>query len=128
MNEHQKRAAEAMRTKGLPGVTQKFSIEGELTYDFYLKLAWHEYHLDYLDLTVSGAQDHNIRALVELVCKEAYALLRAEVWTVDKLVREWRGYPFEPMGYCPQLEGIVRSPIDAAARLIERRKPRWETK
>lgn len=138
-------AAERMRGKGLPGLTQKFTIKGPVDYDFYLKLAWcpslgiritkvngelrpkrFDGRLDYVDITVGTAQEHNIRALVELVCKEAYALLRVGAWGTDKLIREWRGYPFEPAGYCPQVQGIVKSPIDAAARLIERKRRRWE--
>ena len=131
--------------EGLSGLTQKFTIhcrDGEC--DFYLKVAWtpsgikitkigkvlkpvhHGRRLAYVDLTAAGSQRHNIRALIELACKEAYALLRHGAWTTDKLVREWRGYPFEPSGYCPQVEGLVRSPMDAAARLIEKRRSRWE--
>lgn len=137
-------AAEVIRVEGLPGLTQKFTIQGAAPYDFYLKLAWSprptryariknqiqpvylSRHLDYVDLTVSGLQEHNIRALVELACKEAYALLRARVWTVDNLIKEWRGYRFEPSGYCPQVNGIVHSPMDASARLIELRRNRWD--
>ncbi|MHC4643899.1 MAG: hypothetical protein ACYTBJ_00255 [Planctomycetota bacterium] len=129
-----------MREGGLPGLNQKFTITSQdpetkqgADFDFYLKLAWYESRLDYVDITLSGLQAHNIRALIELLCKEAYALLRSEVWSTDRLIQEWRGYSFEPSGFCPQLlaleepNPIARSPIDAAARLISYRRTRWES-
>jgi len=121
--DHRKIAADAMRARGLPGVTQKFTISG---YDFYMKLAWCGHRLDYIDITVSGAQEHNVRALVELACKEAYALLRSGVWNTDKLIEEWMVRRFEPSGACSQIEGIAKSPIDAAARLIGQLRHHWE--
>jgi len=144
-----------MRTRGLPGRTQKFTIHSTLTnaegerepyvYGFYLHLAWvpsgiritnvngvlrpvhYTPRLDYVDLTVARAQAHDIRAVTELMCQEAYALLRSGVWDIDKLVKEWVMRRFEPEGPCPELGGIVKSPIDAAARFIQKRRIRWES-
>jgi hypothetical protein len=67
----------------------------------------------------------NARAAVEVVCRHASALLQANVWTLEDLITAWRATAFEPSGVCPELQEIASSPLDAAARLCERRRDAW---
>ena len=60
-----------------------------------------------------------IRALLEVVCKTTREYLE-KGGAMEDVLTIWRGTRFEPSGYCPQLEGLVSSPLDAAARWIEK--------
>jgi len=107
------------QTHGLKGNIFKFTIHSDHMYDFYLQIAEYEDKLDFIAITVSGLHDHNIRALTEVVCREATRALRQGAYTMDELFSLWRGYRFEPQGYCPQTGGMVTSPLDAAAHILQ---------
>lgn len=130
------RAQAALETNdGLRGRTVKLEIG---TGDCYLKVATFEGRLVNVDLTVSriGGEDEAAlttprmavlecskrdvtRALLEVACREASDLLQAGVWDAARLVATWRGTRFDPEGGCAQVQGVVASPLDAAARWIE---------
>jgi len=110
--------------EGLAGVTIKYSIN---EYDFYLQLALYDDQVDFIAITLSGAHEHNIRALVEVVCRMATRALRRGAYTLEELCDLWVGYEFAPEGQCPQLleyggeSALVKSPIDAAAKILRAR-------
>jgi hypothetical protein len=118
---------ELYESVGLLGRVFKYTILADQSledsprpYDFYLQLVHYAGEIDFIALTLSGLHDHNIRALMEVVCREATRALRRKAYTLYELTRLWRGYHFAPFGVCPQVEAIVQSPLDAAAILIER--------
>lgn len=110
--------------EGLEGVTIKYSIN---EYDFYLQLALYDDQVDFIAIILSGAHEHNIRALMEVVCRMATRALRRGAYTLEELCNLWTGYEFAPEGQCPQLleyggeSALVKSPIDAAAKIIRAR-------
>lgn len=98
-------------------VTQKLEIGGR---DLYVHAGWgHGGVLRYLDLRLGMGIDSNVRAALELVVIHAKELVDSGAWTLDKMFRVWRGTHMEPSGPCPQTQGIVKSPLDAAARFLE---------
>jgi len=123
------RASEKLYKEGLDSVTLKFVIRDERKeeHKFYLTVAVFEDQVDLIDLTVSGSQEHNIRALMESNFKLATRLLRDEN-SLLKLVEHWKGYRFEPHGVCKQLtehygydRPSVASPLDCAAKILRAR-------
>jgi len=110
--------------EGLEGVTIKYSIN---EYDFYLQLALYDGQVDFIAITLSGVHEHNIRALMEVVCRMATRALRRGAYTLEELCNLWEGYEFAPYGQCPQLleygseSPLVKSPIDAAAKIMRLR-------
>lgn len=119
---------------GLPGLNVKLEIGPG---DCYLTTAVMAGRLVHVNLTVSrvgGGESflgtHQLavleaskldvtKALVEVVCREANQLLQRGAWGVENLIASWRGTRFDPNGMCPQVRGIVASPLDAAARWLE---------
>ncbi len=98
-------------------VSQKLEIGGV---DLYVHAGWdHGGVLRYLDLRLGMGADANVRAALELVVLHAAALVDAGVWTLENMYTAWRATHLDPCGICPQVEGIVTSPLDAAARLLE---------
>ena len=63
-----------------------------------------------------------IRALLEVTCRLAREYLE-KGGALEEVLVGWRGTRFEPSGYCPQLSTLVSSPLDAAARWIEKSVP-----
>lgn len=61
-----------------------------------------------------------LRGFLEACCRMATELLQAEAWDATDLVRAWRGTRFPPDGVCTQLAGLVTSPLDALAQVVER--------
>ena len=116
-----KQAAKLMYIEGMPSKINKLTIHGDKPYDLYLVTAYYKDQLNYIDIFLSGQHHHNTRALVEVACKQARLLLRHKIWDAQKLVATWGGYAFQPAGLCPQLQGIVKSPLDAVAREIAKR-------
>jgi hypothetical protein len=49
-------------------------------------------------------------------------MLQLGVWDMDDLIHEWIGTQFSPRGVCPQVQGIVKSPLDAVARYLRQRR------
>lgn len=73
------------------------------------------------EVDAAVASFSTLRGFLEASCIMANALLEAGVWRAEDLVAAWRGTRFAPDGICPQLDGIVRSPLDAIAKVIERK-------
>jgi hypothetical protein len=73
------------------------------------------------EVDAAVASFSTLRGFLEASCLMANALLASGVWQAADLVSAWRGTRFAPDGICPQLEAVVRSPLDAIARLIERK-------
>jgi len=99
---------------GVPGRTAKLVIGGV---DVYLTVAWRGERPVHIGMVISGGKNKN--PLIEVAIGHALRLLQCGKLDVAGLCREWRGTHFEPAGPCPQLEAIVSSPLDAAARWIE---------
>ncbi len=122
----------------LESFINKLSIGGR---DCYFRISWHEGRPVAVDLTIGTGADNNgndlrtnelasaamknARASIELICRHASALLQTDVWTLDDLISAWRGTAFDPDGICPELQGLVSSPLDAAARLCDKRQREW---
>jgi len=137
-NEKWKAVQTALYEGDLQSITNKICIGGQ---DCYFRISWHAGRPVAVDLTVGTGKDnngndvltnelaaaamHNTRATVELICRHASALLQADVWTIDDLISAWRGTAFDPSGVCMELKEIPSSPLDAAARLCEKRKVDW---
>ena len=142
------KAKKKMETEGAQGFNEKVTViaydgheDCTKEYDLYVTLAWTEIpkivhpatmgRLDYVDIRPGGMFASNFRAMVERSCKYLRALLRYEIWTLDTIIADWRGTRFEPEGQCPQLvklevNPLVKSPLDAIARVLEERRKRWD--
>jgi hypothetical protein len=142
---------------GLYGFTCKLEIVGQ---DVYVKVALHqpshgaaterpEPRLSYVDVTLSSPQStddilvshrqtllettktDDARAMIELLCRQANALLQSGAWNWDDLCETWIGTRFDPCGACRfpvtcSMPGaLVSSPLDAVARVIRDRFPIW---
>jgi hypothetical protein len=120
---------------GLPGHNVKLEIGAG---DCYLTVAAQQGRVVHVMLTVSriGGDRNDIlpshqtavleaskldvtKALVEQVCRDANELLQRGEWAVADLIAAWRGTRFDPAGYCRQVDALVASPMDAAARWME---------
>jgi hypothetical protein len=73
------------------------------------------------EVDAAVASFSTLRGFLEASCVMANALLESGTWKAGDLVQAWRGTRFAPDGICPQLDGIVRSPLDAIAKVIERK-------
>lgn len=102
----------------LPGQTYKLDI-GESS--VYLTVACISGRPVYVDIVLGhGINQYNIdeqKSMLEVICHQATELLATGTWTMAELVESWRGVMnCKPSGVCPQLKGLVSSPLDAAAR------------
>lgn len=137
----------------LSGFTDKLEIVGQ---DLYVKVSFFRGTLAYIDVTLSASKKDevltthamatleatktdNARSMIEMLCRQANELLQSGTWTWETLVHAWSGSRFEPAGVCKfptfrvmeDLEewgGIVSSPLDAVAKLIQKRMPSWLAK
>jgi hypothetical protein len=134
---------QALGTTGVQSIAHKLTI-GD--HDVYAHIGWHRGRPCWVDLTIthnstregscqsSEANDlatrmiDDARAAMEVICRQASALLQADVWTIDNLIGAWRGTKFQPCGVCDQVKGIVSSPLDAVARLLEVRGLVWASR
>ena len=124
--------AEAGLARGAEGRTVKLVIGG---HDLYVKIGCVQDRPIYIDVTISRGGDQagyadpvadelatqivdDARAQLEVICRQASALLQLGAWGLDDLTQAWRGTKFEPSGICPQVQGIVSSPLDAVARYL----------
>lgn len=135
------RADRALRDE-ITSVTNKLTIGA---HNVYAHLGWFEGHPVYVDVVV--AHDplteirryqtpeatelatqivDNARASIEVICRQASRLLASRTWTLDDLIASWSATKFDPCGVCPQVERIVKSPLDAVAALCALRKAQWE--
>jgi len=67
----------------------------------------------------------DMRSYLEVVCRQASALLQANIWTLNDLSDMWIMTRFEPSGACEQIAGIAKSPLDACAKLVRANQARW---
>ena len=134
------RDAEQALAVGIETITNKITIDG---HDLYVKIGWHQRRPVMVDVTLTHntnmERNHkdeeanelatrlvsNTKASLEIMCRQASALLQANIWTLDDMITAWRGTKFEPSGLCPQAQMIAQSPLDAIARLCEIKKAEW---
>lgn len=120
---------------GMQTITTKIEVNGA---SFYAVTGFASGRLAFIDVTPGNhgaAADRYVdpvaveiavdgfaalRGFLEACCRMATDLLQAEVWTGPDLVRAWRGTRFPPDGVCLQLAGLVSSPLDALAQVVER--------
>lgn len=149
----QHRIDHSLGRRGLPGVNAKLVVEDQ---DVYVKVAFYcdpggVPKLAHIDVTLSsagGAMDvmvtardarneatktDNARAMIEMLCRQANALLASGVWEAEDLMDAWAGTTFDPKGQTkfPKIGGeewkaIVSSPLDAVVRLLRARLATWE--
>lgn len=128
--------AEQALGRGVEGFTAKLTIG---THDFYATVGTDAGRPVIIDITLgrsaecdmrftdSNANDlatqavNDTRAMIEVICRQATALLQADIWSIDDLIEQWRRTQFEPAGVCPQVQGVVSSPLDAVARYLQQR-------
>jgi len=123
------RAKKVLYKEGLPSITIKFVINDaeKAAHKCYLTVASFEDQVDMVSLTLSGLQEHNIRALIESECRLFTKLLRSGT-PLKTLVDHWEGYRFEPHGVCKQLvehhgydRPTVASTLDCVAKILRAR-------
>lgn len=124
----------------LPGLIVKFQIGA---HDLYLKTVWHQGEIVRIDLTLSGRdEDESLlktgrevsaeadrydlaRSSIEALCAMASDMLMTGVVDIDYVIGDWAGREMYPDGVCPQIEAIVKGPIDGAAKLMRARFGAW---
>ena len=112
-------------TNDMDTISQKLEIGGV---DLYVHAGWsRDGVLRYLDIRLGMGTDANVRAALELVVVHAKALIEANVWTLEDMYKAWRATHLDPSGVCPQVEGIVTSPLDATARFLEKVEQRMSS-
>ncbi len=104
----------------IPGATYKLDIADE---SVYLTVGCISGRPVYISLVLGHGVNHEKtdadKSMLEVICNQATELLSTGTWTIPELVESWRGVMnCEPSGVCPQLEGRVSSPLDAAARWL----------
>ena len=107
----------------MPGIVQKLEIGGE---SIYLKIGFTECRPTWVSLTLGHEVGHEgsneNRTLIEVICKQASVLLETGTWTIDDLADNWIATQnCKPSGICPQINGIAKSPLDAAAKWINQK-------
>jgi hypothetical protein len=141
-----------IKAESVHTVNTKITIyDGSHEHDLYVKLGWADGRWVWIDITVSRytAKDREPedaklvdlrrkmlevhRRLLEIVCVHASELMQSDERTIDEIVDHWRGTQFEPAGTCESIrtdenQGRVTSPLDAAAKLIARKRGGWERK
>jgi hypothetical protein len=119
----------------LEAQTAKIVVAGA---DLYVTAARHVGALCYVDVTISVRGVNNagdteraigleqtkgdaVRALLEVVCREANALLAVGAWTEADLISAWAATRFDPAGitmWPGGVGGLATSPLDAVARWL----------
>jgi hypothetical protein len=127
--------AELALAQGTEGRTVKLVIDGR---DLYVKVAFAmaEARPVHIDITLGHSPQlerryetlvanelatqlvDDARAQLEVICRQASALMQLGVWGLEDLQATWRGTKFSPAGFCPQVCGFVSSPLDAVARYL----------
>jgi hypothetical protein len=124
--------AEEGLAQGAEGRTVKMTI-GD--HDIYAKVGFVADRPVYIDITIGHGREGNgytsplanelatqlvddARAQLEVICRQASTLLQIGAWDLGDITAAWRGTKFEPSGVCPQVQGLVSSPLDAIARYL----------
>jgi hypothetical protein len=141
MNSAHRLALQEMATHdGIEGCNVKMQIGAGTC---YLKYAMRDDQLVWVDITLAEIGDegtaviqveddrtqddlikkklYNNKAMLEIMCRSVSALLQCGEWSAYDLIDAWQMTHFEPEGLCPQVEGFVKSPCDAAARYFRRK-------
>lgn len=139
MNKKRSKMFDTGNNDGADGFTYKLDIGLN---SIYVKTAWSNGTLVYIDITVSlGSKCDGIpktieeldlehqrcsesRSWIEVSCKSATLLLESGA-SIDEIIGQWMGVRGFPNGYCPQLESLVPGPLHAAALLLQKRKDEW---
>lgn len=135
---HWRRVDSRLALDGLPGITAKMVIGGN---DLYVKTMWFERRIVRIDITLSSgnggmspdSNDENLdqtrfdlsKAWLEDSCRLASKLLQTGNVSIGTIIESWVGVEGYPQGYCPQLNGIQKGPLHAAAMLIKNRLCDW---
>lgn len=114
--------------KGVPSTTFKIEIRWydtkhrrEKRTSFFLHLLWNGEQL--IGLKMDGLREFKTmnRALFREYCRELSERLQDGQIDLNYVCQRWIAQTFDPEGYCPQLEAMVRSPLDAAAKVLIKR-------
>lgn len=117
-------------TEGLETVTRKLTImeaggEKPLIHRFYVTVGYHEGVVSHLDLVCGPSLDYSVRRLISMQCALIRKMLRRDSFSGSELISTWRGImgganSFEPQGWCDEIGRMAASPLDAAARWLEK--------
>jgi hypothetical protein len=133
----------------LPSITYKVRVGAGDGYVLYLVLAWDVGRIVYLDVRLSlfaynsgpqrveqlevanlrREQVAHARAAMEVVSRQASALLASGLWALEDVIDAWAGTHVYHGGVCPALspvEGgaqVATGALDAAARHLRDRLP-----
>jgi len=107
----------------MPSIVKKLDVGGE---SIYLKIGFTECRPTWISLTLGHEVNHlgsnEDRTLLEVICKQASILLTTGTWTIDDLADAWIAVRnCKPFGACPQIKGLAKSPLDAAAKWIKQK-------
>lgn len=149
MNKRWEKTDALMKARSIRAMNVKIVIsDGKYNHDLYVKLGWANRRWVWVDITVSrfnsvkseneSADEVELRRqlfdtnkrLIEIVCLHATELLQSGERGIVDIVKSWKGTKFSPSGTCESIrneinEGVVTSPLDAAAKLIEFRMKEW---
>jgi hypothetical protein len=140
-NSHWKRVNAKLYQSELPGILAKIEI-GEA--DVYLNTCWLDGKIVKIDITLSRSKDTDdglpksarevsleaskfdlARTAMESMCKMASEMLQSGIVDIDYIINDWAGREMFPSGFSPQINGMVKGPSDAAAKLIRQRFEQW---
>jgi len=123
-----RRVMSRLRLDVIEGAVNKLTIVDS---DLYVRTGWLEGKIVYIDMSLSHGQEdkdkdvfYMSRSWVESSCRQASRLLQQGV-SVEEIISSWMGVEGYPKGVCYQLACIVKSPLHAAAVLLEKNIDRW---
>jgi len=114
-----------LTTTGLDTVTHKITIswlnpenEKICPVKAYFHLVWHENKLVGIDFDGLPTQTFFGKALLRENCRELTARLQDGKIDMEYICNRWIAQSFPPDGYCEQTNGMVKSVLDAAAKVF----------
>jgi hypothetical protein len=119
-----------MEHEGLPSTTHRITIrwldpkrEIMRKTNLYLHLIWGAEDKRLVGVKIDGLHDfkHINKALFREYCRELSERLIASEIDLQYICNRWMAQRFEPEGFCDQLGAPVLSPLDAAAKILQRR-------
>lgn len=124
-----------LEIEGVPSTTHRITIrwfdlkrEAERKTNIYLHLLWDSSDQSLIGIKIDGLGDfkHINKALFREYCRELTVRLTAKEIDMAYVCDRWIAQRFEPDGFCDQVNGMVLSPLDAAAKLMNIRYRRAE--
>ena len=109
--------------QGAPTTTHKLTIMGHPETTLYVHLGRNDSgQLRHVRIDGISQLKDDTKAYLEILWRMANSLIECGKWTAAELIEAWRGTWTFPVGLCPELgDGvIVKGPVDAIARLIEK--------